>query len=199
MAVEDKIKNLLDMLDGYGYQYKLFDGKVVVENHSSDIIRAVEILEEFSKYNLIPMYRTTSFKNVPKLVYYSFMTKLEEIYKEEANRIGIEFKDFYLKERYKLKEYLEYMHASFSDYGTFIIDYYDTESLVIKCWPENSAVSLASNDRIKQYINKDTFTIDFNRVKNVDNQANLMYGYLEMIDEEPEFLEELIRNHSSSF
>ena len=52
MAVEDKIKNLLDMLDGYGYQYKLFDGKVVVENHSSDIIRAVEILEEFSKYNL---------------------------------------------------------------------------------------------------------------------------------------------------
>ena len=62
MAVEDKIKNLLDMLDGYGYQYKLFDGKVVVENHSSDIIRAVEILEEFSKYNLIPMYRTTSFK-----------------------------------------------------------------------------------------------------------------------------------------
>ena len=187
------------MLDGYGYQYKLFDGKVVVENHSSDIIRAVEILEEFSKYNLIPMYRTTSFKNVPKLVYYSFMTKLEEIYKEEANRIGIEFKDFYLKERYKLKEYLEYMHASFSDYGTFIIDYYDTESLVIKGWPENSAVSLASNDRIKQYINKDTFTIDFNRVKNVDNQANLMYGYLEMIDEEPEFLEELIRNHSSSF
>ena len=62
MAVEDKIKNLLDMLDGYGYQYKLFDDKVVVENHSSDIIRAVEILEEFSKYNLIPMYRTTSFK-----------------------------------------------------------------------------------------------------------------------------------------
>ena len=48
MAVEDKIKNLLDMLDGYGYQYKLFDDKVVVENHSSDIIRAVEILEEFS-------------------------------------------------------------------------------------------------------------------------------------------------------
>ena len=199
MAVEDKIKNLLDMLDGYGYQYKLFDGKVVVENHSSDIIRAVEILEEFSKYNLIPMYRTTSFKNVSKLVYYSFMTKLEEIYKEEANRIGIEFKDFYLKERYKLKEYPEYMHASFSDYGTFITDYYDTESLVIKGWPENSAVSLASNDRIKQYINKDTFTIDFNRVKNVDNQANLMYDYLEMIDEEPEFLEELIRNHSSSF
>ena len=89
MAVEDKIKNLLDMLDGYGYQYKLFDGKVVVENHSSDIIRAVEILEEFSKYNLIPMYRTTSFKNVPKLVYYSFMTKLEEIYKEKIQIKGI--------------------------------------------------------------------------------------------------------------
>ena len=53
------------------------------------------------------------------------------------------------------------MHASFSDYGTFIIDYYDTESLVIKGLAKDSAVSLASNDRIKQYINKDTFTIDF--------------------------------------
>ncbi len=92
MAVEDKIKNLLDMLDGYGYQYKLFDGKVVVENHSSDIIRAVEILEEFSKYNLIPMYRTISFKNVPKLVYYSFMTKLACIYSGYSFNLYLSFK-----------------------------------------------------------------------------------------------------------